>query len=107
VLSKKILENEILREVVKAAHEKTSLALAVIARRGFAVRTVADTLGVSRSQGHSRLREGSRPQGRYQKTEDAEILASIRALTDDRLTYGYRRIWALLNRERESAGFPG
>jgi putative transposase len=55
--------------------KKTDLAVAVIARRGFAV-----------------------------KTEDAEILASIRTLTDDRSTYGYRRIWALLNRQRESAG---
>ena len=68
------------------------------------MKTVADTLGVSRSQLHSRLREGSRPRGRYQKTEDAEILAAIRTLTDDRPTYGYRRIWALLNRQRESAG---
>jgi len=31
-------------------------------------------------------------------------LASIRILADDRPTYGYRRIWALLNRQRESAG---
>ena len=68
------------------------------------MKTVADTLGVSRSQLHSRLREGSRPRGRYQKTEDGEILVSIRALTDDRPTYGYRRIWALLNRQRDSAG---
>jgi putative transposase len=68
------------------------------------VKTVADTLGGSRSQRHSRLREGSRPRGRYQKTEDGEILASIRTLTDDRPTYGYRRIGALLNRQRESAG---
>jgi putative transposase len=70
------------------------------------MKTVADTLGVSRSQLHSRLREGSRPRGRYQKTEDAEILASIRAMTDDRPTYGYGRIWALLNRQREQAGQP-
>ncbi len=31
-------------------------------------------------------------------------MASIRALTDDRPTYGYRRIWALVNRQRDSAG---
>jgi transposase InsO family protein len=68
------------------------------------VKTVADTLGVSRSQLHSRLYEASRPRGRYHKTEDAGILASIRTLTDDRPTYGYRRIWALLNRQRENAG---
>jgi transposase InsO family protein len=88
-----------------AGHPITDLALAVIARRGFAVKTVADTLGVSRSHLHSRLREGSRPRGRYQKSEDAALLAAIRTLTDDRPTYGYRRIWALLNRERQSAGF--
>jgi len=63
VLGKKTVETEILREAVKVAHEKTDLALAVLARRGFAVKTVADTLGVSRSQLHSRLREGSRPRG--------------------------------------------
>ena len=68
------------------------------------MKTVADTLGVSRSQLHARLGKGSRPRGRYQKTEDAEILVSIRALTDDRPTYGYRRIWALLNRQRGAAG---
>ena len=104
VLGKKTLENEILREAVKVAHERTDLAIAVIARRRFAVKTVADTLGVSRSQLHSRLREGCRPRGRHQKTEDAELLASFRTLTDDRPTYGYRRIWALLNRQRETAG---
>jgi hypothetical protein len=32
------------------------------------------------------------------------MLAAIRTLTDDRPTYGYQRIWALLNRQREQAG---
>ena len=68
------------------------------------MKTVADTLGVSRSQLHSRLREGSRPRGRYQKSEDAEMLSAIRTLTDDRPTYGYRLIWALLNRQHQSEG---
>ncbi len=82
-MGKKTLENEILREAVKVAHEKTDLALAVITRRGFAVKIVTDTLGVSRSQLHSRLREGSRPRGRYQQSEDAEMLTAIRTLTND------------------------
>jgi transposase InsO family protein len=34
------------------------------------------------------------------------MLTAIRTLTDDRPTYGYRRIWALLNRQREQAGQP-
>jgi hypothetical protein len=55
--------------------KKTDLALAVITLRGFAVKTVADTLGVSRSQRHSRLRQGSRPRGRYQNLEEAGLLA--------------------------------
>jgi hypothetical protein len=44
VLDKKTLANAILREAVKVAHEIADLALAVIARRGFAVKTVADLL---------------------------------------------------------------
>jgi putative transposase len=68
------------------------------------VKTVAETLGVSRSQLHLRRREGSRPRGRYQKSEDAGMLSTIRTLTDDRSTYVYRRLSALLNRQREQAG---
>jgi hypothetical protein len=78
VLDKTTSANEILREAVKVAHEKTDLALAVIDRRGFDVKIVADTLGVPRAQLHSGLREGSRPRGRCQKSEDAEMLTAIR-----------------------------
>jgi len=35
---------------------------------------------------------------------DAELAADIRRLVDERPTYGYRRIAALLKRERRSAG---
>jgi len=68
------------------------------------VKTVADTLGVSRSQLRLGRRERSRPRGRCQRTEDAEILSVIRARRDDRPTSTYHRLWALLNRQRESAG---
>ena len=64
------------------------------------MKTVADTLGVSRSQLHERLKGEVRPRARYRKAEDPEILSEIRALTDGRPTYGYRRVWALLNRQR-------
>ena len=59
VLGKKTLENEILREAVKLAHKKTDLAVAVVVGRAFAVKRVADVLGVSRSQLTERL-EGRR-----------------------------------------------
>ena len=70
------------------------------------MKTVADTLGVSRSQLTQRLKGEPKPRGRYRKTDDGELLVAIRTLTDGRPTYGYRRIWALLNRERAAAGLP-
>jgi putative transposase len=61
---------------------------------------VAETLGVSRSQLTKRLKDQARHRNRYRKKDDAELLASVRTLVDERPTYGYRRIGALLNRQR-------
>jgi transposase InsO family protein len=63
-------------------------------------------LEVSRSQLHERLSKGRKPRLQYLKSEDAELLEPIRRLVDERPTYGYRRIGALLNRERVAAGLP-
>jgi hypothetical protein len=102
------LENKILREALKVAHGKkrAHLALALITRRGFAVRRVAKTLGVSRSHLPERLREGNKARGGYHKSDDALLLEPVRRLVDERPTYGYRRIGALLNRERLQCGLP-
>ena len=70
------------------------------------MKTVADTLGVSRSNLVERLKGRSKPRGPYHKAEDAELLPAIRRLVDQRPTYGYRRIAALLNRERRAADKP-
>lgn len=70
------------------------------------MKTVADTLGVSRSQLNARLTGQPRPRGSYRMTGDAELLAAIRTLTDGRPTYGYRRVCAVLNRERATTGLP-
>jgi len=64
---------------------------------------VADTLDVSRSNLVERSKGRSKPRGRYNKAEDDELLSIIRRLVDQRSTYGYRRIAALLNRERQAA----
>jgi transposase InsO family protein len=63
------------------------------------VKTVADTLGVSRSNLIARLDGLAKPRRRYQKAEDASLLPLVRRLVDERPTYGYRRITALVNRE--------
>jgi putative transposase len=65
------------------------------------VKAIADTLGVARSNltvqarlERSRQRRGRRPQ------PEAELVAEIRVLIGGQPTYGYRRIHALLRRQR-------
>ena len=70
------------------------------------MKTVADVLGVSRSNLAERLKGKSKPRGPYLKADDAELLPAIRRLVDARPTYGYRRIAALLNRQRRAADQP-
>jgi len=68
------------------------------------VKVVAATLGVARSNLLER-RDGKRPQrGPQDRPGDIELAAAIRDLVDKRPTYGYRRIAALLRRERRAAG---
>lgn len=70
------------------------------------MRRVAQTLGVSRSQLHERLRHGTHRRRTYRKSDDAQLLDPVRRLVDERPTYGYRRIGALLNKERLQAALP-
>ncbi len=70
------------------------------------MRRVAQTLGVSRSQLHERLRHGTQARSTYRKSDDAQLLDPVRRLVDERPTYGYRRIGALLNKERRQAALP-
>jgi transposase InsO family protein len=77
---------------------------------------VAETLGVSRSNLHDRLKGSAKPRRRYQKAQDGErvnatgsrepanVLPLITALVAARPTYGYRRITALLNRHLRAEG---
>ena len=70
------------------------------------MKRVAETLGVSRSQLSERVKGRSKARSSYRKAEDGDILSSLRPLIDARPTYGYRRIGALLNRERLKTGRP-
>jgi transposase InsO family protein len=79
-------------------------AVAVVTGRGFAVKRVAATLGVSRSQLTERLKRSSKARSSYRVADDGELLGPLRSLVDERPTYGYRRITALLNRERLKTG---
>ena len=68
------------------------------------MKTIARTLGVARSNVIER-RDGSRAQrGPQERPGDVDLAGAIRRLVDARPTYGYRRIAALLKRERRSDG---
>lgn len=70
------------------------------------MKPVSQVLGVSRSQLSERLKGNTKPRTHYRKAEDAELLVVLRSLADARPTYGYRRIGALVNRERLKNGLP-
>ena len=68
--------------------------------------TVARTLDVARSHLNERRGTAAKPRGPYRKAKDAEFLPAIRAIVDQRPTYGYRRITALLNRKLRAEDLP-
>jgi len=72
------------------------------------VKTVAGIIGVSRSNLAEQTRkhplESPAARKPYAKAGDVAVLPVIRRLVDQQPTYGYRRITALLNRERRDQG---
>ena len=70
------------------------------------MKAVAETLRISRSNLVLRQSGGGKERKAYAKADDAALLPAIRAIVDERPTYGYRRVGALLNRERRSQGLP-
>ena len=70
---------------------------------------VARALGVSRSSIY-KIRSGSEVAsiGRswYGKTDDEDILKDVKSVVNDRPSYGYKRVTAMLNRTRRIANRP-
>ena len=90
------------------AGKKTELAAAIMERSEgrFAMKAVADTLAVARSNLIERVSRRAKSRRPYRKAGDNELLALIRRLVDERPTYGYRRIRRLINRQRKANGKP-
>jgi putative transposase len=57
---------------------------------------ICAVLGIARRTAYFVVR--ARPGGRYHRSDDATVLERIRAVTNSRATYGYRRVWAMVNR---------
>jgi transposase InsO family protein len=67
------------------------------------MKTIAATLDVSRSNLYEKL---AGPRKNRNHPDDGIYLALIRMMTDDRPTYGYRRVTALINRSLVEQGQP-
>ena len=108
MLGKKTMEVEILQEVMEIARENTARAHCVALGGRFPMKRVAEALTVSRSRLAERVKEPTqgRPP-RYSKAEDDALLPMIRDIIDHRLTYGYRRVCAVLNRHLRQEGLAG
>ncbi len=81
-------------------HKKTDLAAQLLGRFDgrFAVKAVADTLGVARSHLAERLSRPAQPRGPYRKHEDAQLLPTIRAIVDAARATAIAASTALVNR---------
>ena len=71
---------------------------------GQPVAAICRTLGMARQTAYHRGR--LRPVGGYRRAEDETVLQQIRAVTNRRATYGYRRVWAMVNRQFSDALRP-
>ena len=66
------------------------------------MKAITDTMEVSRSNQY----EKKKGRGHYARPYDERYLALIREITDQRATYGYRRVTAMLNRFLAAKGQP-
>ena len=57
---------------------------------------ICRVLGVARRTAYYGAR--ARADGRHHRADDGTVLQQIRAVTNRRATYGYRRVWAMVNR---------
>ncbi|WP_248769692.1 IS3 family transposase [Pseudomonas sp. MWU12-2345] len=107
MLGKKTMEAEVLKEAVEIARSrKLDCALTLVAG-GRPVKLVSECLGVSRSQLTVRSKQSISPVARRRRlVNDTELVAEIKQQVSELPSYGYRRVWGLLRRERETQSLP-
>ncbi|UVJ45976.1 IS3 family transposase [Pseudomonas sp. LS1212] len=107
MLGKKTMEAEILKEAVEIARSrKLDCALTLVAG-GQPVKLVSECLGVARSQLTVRIKQSALPKVRRNRpVDDAELVVEIQHQVSELPSYGYRRVWGLLRRARETQLLP-
>src|SRR5262249_40139245 len=84
--------------------KKTTAAAAVAAEGRFPMKTVAEVIGVSRSNLADRLQERCKKRIGRPPLADDELVSKIKAVIAELATYGYRRVHAVLKRQALAAG---
>ena len=95
-LGRKTMEVEILRTAQEIVKKNAVVAQRVRAVTHFSVTVICRALRMARRTAYYVAR--ARADGRYHRTADPIVLEQIRAVTNSRATYGYRRVWAMVNR---------
>ena len=86
--------------------KKTDLARSLVRDRGFRIGAVAKALSIARSNLYERLENPVCVRQPRKNVSDGELLQKIMAIVDERPTYGYRRICAVLTRQLKESGLP-
>jgi putative transposase len=95
LLGRKAMEVELLKEALERAGKETDVAVALVAVRRYPLKTIAETLGVVRSNLIERRHDATPKCGPQDRPGDPDLSADIRRLVDMRPTYGYRKSMAL------------
>ncbi|QLG96646.1 IS3 family transposase (plasmid) [Pseudomonas yamanorum] len=102
MLGKKTMQVEILQEAVEIARSrKLDCALTLVAG-GRPVKLISESLGVARSQLTVRINATATPDRRRRVLDDTALVEEIRNEVSELPSYGYRRVWGLLRRRRET-----
>ncbi|WP_370621656.1 IS3 family transposase [Citrobacter portucalensis] len=108
LLGKKTMEFEILKEAVEYGQSRKLDSARALVAKGRGIALVSRTMGVSRAQLSLRINRSADWQDRRCKRRndeaDAEILSEILDIISDMPSYGYRRVWGILRKQRRTEG---
>ncbi|MGX8942680.1 IS3 family transposase [Symbiopectobacterium sp. Eva_TO] len=110
LLGKKTMEVEILKEAVEYRQSPKMDSARALVAKGRGIALVSRAMSVSRAQLSLRVNRSAdwldRRSNRRNDEADAEILSDILRIISDMPSYGYRRVWSILGKQRRAEGLP-
>nr|WP_320750720.1 IS3 family transposase [Enterobacter roggenkampii] len=107
---KKTMEVEILKEAVEYGQSPKMDSVRALVAKGRGIAQVSRAMSVSRAQLSLWIKRPAdwqdRRCNRRNDEADAEILSDILDIISDMPSYGYRRVWGILRKQRRAEGLP-